>query len=227
MSYLSLQQEGNVLVLEMTNGDADNTFSNEVFDEWEALLHDVSGHQGDGCLLITSTHEKTFCNGINLPWLMAQSQADFQAFITRMENFYLRLATLDMPVIAAINGNCYAGGALLAASCDFRLMRADRGRFCLSEVKIKMPFTEGLLAIVRLIPDARAMYTLAVTSEPWGGDICAARGVVDAAVFHEQLMPLAMARAQQLASLNRATFSIIKRGLRREVTALATERGLL
>ena len=49
--------------------------------------------------------------------------------------------------------HAYAGGALIASACDFRTMRADRGRFCFPEVDIKIPFTPIMTEIVRLLPN--------------------------------------------------------------------------
>ncbi|NIQ10218.1 MAG: enoyl-CoA hydratase/isomerase family protein, partial [Gammaproteobacteria bacterium] len=68
-------------------------------------------------------------------------------FIEELENLLLRLAILDLPTVVAINGNCYAGGALIASACDFRYMRADRGRFCFPEVKIEKAFTPVMIEV--------------------------------------------------------------------------------
>jgi ribosomal protein L35AE/L33A len=63
-----------------------------------------------------------------------------KAFTLQLENMLLRLALLNLPVIAEIGGNAYAGGAILASACDFRFMRSDRGRFCFPEVHLGIPF---------------------------------------------------------------------------------------
>ena len=223
---LTLTREGDVFRITMTDTANDNTFSHAVLDDWNAALDLVSQTAGNAALVIGSASPKTFSTGINLGWIVTQPRAEVDRFLHRFDELFLRVATLNLPTIAEINGNCYAGGAILAAACDFRLMRSDRGRFCYTEVKIRLPFTPVMMEVVRLLPNAQAMFELSVTADAWGGELCAARGVVDAAVTAEDLPLLALERAAQLATKDRPTYTAIKRGIRDRVNTMAVERGL-
>lgn len=66
------------------------------------------------------------------------------------------LVLLPVPVIAAVNGLAYGGGAEIASRCDLRVM--DPGAvFCFSEVKLGlMPDHGGVVGLTRLIGPARA-----------------------------------------------------------------------
>ncbi len=223
---LTLTRDGDVFRLTLTDTAHDNTFSHAALDDWNDALDLVSQSAGNAALIIGSNSPKTFSTGINLGWVVTQPRAEVERFLHRFDELFLRVATLNLPTIAEINGNCYAGGAILAAACDFRLMRADRGRFCYTEVKIKLPFTPVMMEVVRLLPNAQAMFELSVTADAWGGEQCAARGVVDAAVSMDDLPLLAQERAMQLATKDRATYTAIKRGIRDRVNQMAVERGL-
>ncbi|MDF3031646.1 MAG: enoyl-CoA hydratase [Moraxellaceae bacterium] len=225
MNTLKLEKHGAVFVLTLTNGAAGNTLSDTVLAEYLDVFDAVERESGDAALVITSDDPKTFSTGIDLPWLM--QQPDPMAFATRLENMLIRLGLLNLPVIAAINGNAYAGGALLAAACDFRLMRADRGRFCYPEVNIRIPFTSAILEIVRLMPNAGAAQELALTGNAWGGEECARHRVVHQALAAEELLPAAMALAADLATRDRHTYAAIKKGLRPALLALAQQRNLI
>lgn len=54
-----------------------------------------------------------------------------------------------MPVIAAMNGHTFGNGSILACTCDYRFMKADRGFFCFPEVDINIPFLPGMLQVLR------------------------------------------------------------------------------
>ena len=51
--------------------------------------------------------------------------------------------------IAAINGHAFAAGAMVALAHDFRVMRNDRGFFCLPEVDIGMTFTDSMESVIK------------------------------------------------------------------------------
>lgn len=227
MTFMKLEKRGAVHILTLTNGDKDNTFNPDVLAEYRQSLDRIESNLENGALLITSDHPKTFCNGIDLPWLLTQQPEGFQAFVTELENLFLRVATLNLPVIAAINGNCYAGGAILASACDFRLMRQDRGRFCFSEVNIKIPFTPAMVEVISLLPDAKALHDLALTGKAVGGEEALSMKVVESIHSETGLFPEALAFAELMAQKHRATYTAIKRSLRAGVTTLAQERGLL
>ncbi|MES2918441.1 MAG: enoyl-CoA hydratase/isomerase family protein [Pseudomonadota bacterium] len=227
MSFMKLEKKGAVYVLTLTNGDKDNTFNPDVLDAYNECLDRIENHPDNAALLITSDHPKTFCNGIDLTWLLTQGPEGFKAFVDKLENFLLRLAVLNLPVIAAINGNCYAGGAIMASACDFRLMRADRGRFCFSEVNIKIPFTPVMTDIIKLLPDAQALRDLALTGKAVGGEEALKMKVADSIHSDTQLYPEALALAEQMAEKHRATYTAIKRSLRPDLSRVAVARGLI
>lgn len=227
MSFMKLEKRGEVYVLTLTNGEKDNTFNPDVLAEYHQHLDKIESNFDSAALVITSDHPKTFCNGIDLSWLLTQSPEGFQAFVEQLENLFLRVATLNLPVIAAINGNCYAGGAILASACDFRLMREDRGRFCFSEVNIKIPFTPVMTEVIKLLPDAQALRDLALTGKAVGGAEALQMKVADSIHSDTSLMPEAMAFAEMMAQKHRSTYSTIKRSLRPALVETAKTRGLI
>ena len=227
MGSIKLEKQETVFVLTLTNGEQDNTFNNEVLAEYMDAFDRIEADKENCALLITSPHSKTFCNGIDLPWLMTQAPENFKDFIERLENFFIRLSVLNLPVVASISGNCYAGGAIMACACDFRYMREDRGRFCFSEIKIKMPFTPAMLATIQLLPNRQALWEMALTSNAYGGFDCLRRQVVDKVYADDSLLFESRKLADEMSLKHRPTYAAIKRGLRREMMELAVQRGLL
>lgn len=224
---LEIKQHDKVVELCLTDTDNDNTLHPEVITHWNAALDEIEANGNNGALVITSQSEKVFSTGINLPWVTQQTDESFAAFIEDFDKLLLRLATFCMPTIGVLNGHTYAGGALIAAALDFRLMRADRGRFCFSEVNLKIPFTEVMTEIVRLLPSPQGAYELATTGAAWGGEECVQAGVVDQALGLEELRAAALAKAASIADKDRATFTRIKQDYRTKVSALARDRGVL
>lgn len=225
MGIMKLEKEGAVFVLTLTNGEAGNLLNTSVLEEYNLILDEVEKTIENSALVITSDHHKTFCNGIDLIWLM--QQVDPMHFITSLENFLFRLALLNIPVISAINGNAYGGGALIAIASDFRIMRGDQGRFCFPEINIKLPFTAGFWEIIHLLPSQNVKNDLVLTGDAWGGDMCAQRGVVHQAVSTDQVRGTAIDLAKELATKDRSTYVTLKYSLRSSLTHFAKLRGIL
>lgn len=47
-----------------------------------------------------------------------------------------RFLKLSIPTLCVIQGHAYAGGLIFALCHDFRVMKADSGKLCLSEINI-------------------------------------------------------------------------------------------
>ena len=119
-----------------------------------------------------------------------------------------------MPTIGCLTGHVYAGGAILATTLDFRLMREGRGFFCFPEVDIKILFSPIMYEILRLLPDHYALNELVLTGKRVGGKEALAMKIVSAVYPEETLYDKAMALATELAKKDRRTYAHIKRGLR-------------
>lgn len=211
MSYINLGRDGNVWTLALCHGD--NRINDDSLDEWNAALDQVEATDGNCALLITSADPKFFSNGLDLEGVTATKGFPhmLKVVVPRFEELLVRLARLPLPVVVALNGHAYGGGALLAACADFLLMRADRGRFCFPEVDIKLALTEVMTEVVKLLPNAGAAWEMAMTGVAWGGDEAFARGVVSKSLGEAELMPVALATAAALSGKDRKTYGEMKR----------------
>jgi enoyl-CoA hydratase/carnithine racemase len=221
MTTMNLQLRDGVHILSLINADngGDNRLTTEVVSEYLAALDTVEQYQGNTALLLTCEHEKTFSTGINLDWLMKLDDAGRREFSTVFETLLCRLALFNAPTVACINGNAYAGGAILASAADYRLMRSDRGRFCFPEVNIKIPFTPVTSDIGQLLPNQQAVKNMMLTGVAYTGQECAELQIVDAIYPAETLQAEAFELAKTLASKDRHSYFTIRNLLRPTITA--------
>lgn len=221
MTTMNLQVADGVHILTLTNAEngGDNRLTTEVVEEYLAALDIVEQYQGNTALLLTCSHEKTFCTGINLDWLLPLNDSDRREFTTAFETLLCRLALLSAPTVACINGNAYAGGAIVASATDFRLMRSDRGRFCYPEVDIKIPFTQISSDIGQLLPNRQALKNMMLTGVAYTGIECAELQIVDAIYPQDQLQQEALSLAKTLASKDRETYCKNRNLMRPEIVA--------
>jgi enoyl-CoA hydratase/carnithine racemase len=209
---MELTKEGAVYVLTLTNGA--NTLTEDVVGEYNDILDGLETSAENSALILTSSDPKFWCNGINLEWLLKQPHDYFPKFVELLDELFLRFALLPMPTVGCLTGHVYAGGAVLATTLDFRLMREDRGFFCFPEVDINILFSPVMYDILRLLPDHYAMNELALTGKRVGGKEALTMKIVSAVYPEETLYNKAMELAMELAKKDRRTYAHIKRGLR-------------
>lgn len=217
LTTMQLTLKDNVHLLTLTNGDNDNTFTLEVVQEYLSVLDTVERFEGNTALMISCEHEKTWCNGINLEAVGGRGEQHMVEFRHALETLYYRLALLNVPTLACVNGNVYAGGALLYAACDFRFMRADRGRICFPEVDIQIPFTPMMYDILDGIANPRALKRMTLLGEKITGEEALELGIVDEIYPVSELQEEAFEFARLLAGKHRHTYAEIKRGIKRNL----------
>lgn len=217
MSALTLNRNENVFVLSMDNPVRQNTLTDDVLDEWHDRLDEVEAASGNIALVITSSDPKIWSNGIDLEYVKQKGERYlFERFVHRVDALLVRLAWLNLPTLGCVTGHAFGGGILIAATMDFRTMRADKGFLCFPEIDIKLPLTHVMHACADLLPNETLRWEMVMTGKRVGGVEAARAGIVSAALDEAQLLPTTMGLAAQLAQKDRTTYVQMKRYARRD-----------
>jgi enoyl-CoA hydratase/carnithine racemase len=159
--------------------------------------------------LVTSARGKIWSNGLDLDWL-GQHQDQIQSFVDQVHELLAKFLAAPMPTVAAIQGHCFAAGAMLALAHDWRVMRADRGWWCLPEADINIPFTPGMSALIQAKLTPVAATDAMTGARRFGGGDALSAGIVDAAVEEERVLAEAVALAAAHAGKLGSTLATIK-----------------
>jgi enoyl-CoA hydratase/carnithine racemase len=173
--------------------------------------------------LVTKATGKFWSNGLDLEWMAANSEL-LEDFLPRLHELLARVLALDVPAVAALQGHTFAAGAMLALAHDQRVMRADRGFFCLPEIDIRIPFTPGMNALIAARLSAHTAHEAMTTGRRYGGLDALAAGIVDQAVDAEDVLPAAIELAAGLAGKDPATLAVIKQRLYADTLAALRDR---
>lgn len=187
-------------------GDDENRFSPDWLTAVEEALDEVAARPAP---LVTVGDGKQYSSGLDLDWV-GQHPDEFVAYAARVERVFARVLTLGVPTVAAINGHAFAAGAMLALAHDWRVMRADRGFFCLPEVDINIPFTPGMAALIQGKLSPRTAHEAMTTGRRYGGGDAATAGIVDVTASEDEVLGSALAIAAPLAGKDPGTLGAIK-----------------
>jgi enoyl-CoA hydratase/carnithine racemase len=175
---------------------------------------DVIGEDcGQGSAMVLTGFEKSFCNGLNLEKIMMLSAEEMALFGRRMPEIFRRILVLPCPTVAAINGHAFAAGAFLALACDYRIMREDRGWFCVSEVDVGVPISASMMGILQAKLPAITVRDAVLTGKRYTAGEAVTAGIADGKTSMELLLEQAKDQAKQLGTKEPGIFKTLKQTL--------------
>jgi enoyl-CoA hydratase len=151
-----------------------------------------------------------FSAGVDLQRIVDGGPSYVREFLPALSESFMAIFDHPGPVVAAVNGHAIAGGCVIAAACDVRLM--SRGTIGLAELSVGVPFPPVAMEIMRhaigaavghLVLTAALLDPAQAQSVGLVQHICEAEGLLDSAVD----------RAEQMARIPADVFSLSKRQL--------------
>lgn len=202
----TLDRHGDVFVLHI--GDTENRFHPDWIAAVNTALDEVENTEGPRAL-VTAATGKFFSNGLDLEWLMAHPEQR-RDYVLSVHRLFARVLSLPLVTVAALQGHTFAAGAMLSLAHDFRVMRADRGFWCLPEADIHIPFTPGMSALIQARLTPQTAHEAMVTARRYGGRDAQAAGIVDHAVAEDAVRTTAVDLAAAATAKAGPTVGTIK-----------------
>lgn len=202
----TLDRDGDVFVLNL--GSDENRFHPDWLSAVTALVEEVDATEGPRAL-VTTASGKFFSNGLDLDWLAA-NQDKANDYVTQVQTLLAKFLTLGVPTVSAIQGHAFAAGAMLTVAHDYRVMRGDRGYWCLPEVDIYIPFTPGMSALIMAKLTRQTRHEAMTTGKRYGGGEALAKAIVDQVEDEDEVLGAAVAWAGALAAKDGKTLGAIK-----------------
>jgi enoyl-CoA hydratase/carnithine racemase len=203
---LELTRDGEVFVLNL--GSDENRLHPDWLAGFNKALDEIEAAEPPRAL-VTAATGKFWSNGLDLDWLQA-NVSEGGRYMAAVHELFARVLALPLPTVAAIQGHCFAAGAMIAVAHDFRVMRADRGWVCFPEVDIGIPFTAGMAALIQGRLSKKTAHEAMTTGKRYGGTEALAAGIVDAVADEAQVLSTALEVARPLAAKAAATLGMIK-----------------
>jgi methylglutaconyl-CoA hydratase len=114
-----------------------NAFNEDAIADLTMAFDEASQDAGVRAIVLAA-NGPAFCAGADLHWMKKMagySPAENEADALRLADMLRTIYFSPKPVVARVQGDCYAGGMGLVAACDI-VVAAEGVNFCLSEVKL-------------------------------------------------------------------------------------------
>ena len=204
---MSVEFDRDVAVI--TWNDVENRIHRESLASLHAILDELQTRSGPLAVVLTGTG-KFFSNGVDLV-NFGHDLDELRAIFKELHRTIARLVVYPAYTVGALNGHTFAGGALIACALDHRVMREDRGFWCMNEADIGLPLDEKLSAILfNRLPRASAIEAM-LTARRYGGPDARSAGMVEEVASESDVLARAVAVAGAMAGKDRAVLAKHKR----------------
>ena len=197
-----------IAVIQLSHGKVqalDTSLCETLSDALGAAAEDASR-----ALVLTGTGS-SFSAGVDLFQVLNGGAEYLSGFLPAMQRLFRTLLEFRKPLVAAVNGHAIAGGCIIAATCDHRVMAEGKGRIGIPELIVGVPFPAVPFEIVRARVAPNEFRQLVFSGRTLDAIEATKVGLVDEAVALDALMPRAVAAAEHLAAIPTVTFSLTKR----------------
>jgi enoyl-CoA hydratase len=198
---LHVEDQDGVAVVRLAHGKV-NALDLELLHAITAAFTELD--RGDAAAVVLTGSERAFSAGVDL-WRIIDGGAGYaEEFLPALDAAFLAVFGIGKPAVAAINGHAIAGGAILAAACDQRVM--STGTIGVTELLVGVPFPTTALDILGYAwgrPAARRAVLTGATLRP---EEALAAGHVD----RIGTLAAAVAIARRLAETPPDTFRLTK-----------------
>lgn len=213
---IALDQQDGVFILRLQDGE--NRFNLDSLRAWNEALDRVEAAP-DPIALVTVGEGKFYSNGLDLAFMASAGAQKATQVVGGVHALLGRMLTFPCITIAAMNGHAFAAGAMVSLAHDYRVMRSDRGYFCLPEIDIKLPFTPPMQSLIQARLSKITAHEAMVTGRRYTADESLRASIVHQSVPEAEVLPAALAIGKSLAGKDRSTLVAIKRSMYGEVLA--------
>jgi enoyl-CoA hydratase len=205
-----------IATITLNDPETRNALSAELLGGLVESFQRARDEQQVRCVVLASSHEKTFSSGANLSGFAAEMALVHKHFGgERFVGLFKLIGELGKPTICAARGHVLAGALGIALACDL-IVAGETASFGTPEINIgAFPFMIMAL-IYRNVPRKRANELL-LLGERWSAEQAREAGIVNRVVPDSELEATVADWAGKLASKSPVIMRLGKEALRRQM----------
>jgi enoyl-CoA hydratase len=197
------------VAIALLDGGPINVLSPELLRELTCALDDFEDSDAR-VLVIGSEIEGVFASGGDVELVSRTDATGFVSYMHALREALDRLAGLEEPTIAALDGRALGGGLELALACTLRVAGAQVG-VGLPQIKLgTIPAAGGTQRLPRMIGHGKAL-DLLVTGRTVEAEEAYAIGLVDRLAPEGEALTVAVQLAREIASASMPAVAAVRR----------------
>jgi len=222
-STLLIERHESIALLTLNDAATRNSLSPDLVSALTAFLAGADADPALSCIVLTGAGEG-FCSGGNVKEMLRGAEPMFTGSPQQMQEAYRTgiqmiprlFQSLDVPVIAAVNGAAIGAGCDLACMCDIRIASTD-AKFAESFLRVGLVAGDGgAWLLPRVVGYPRAL-EMALTCRVIEAPEAQQWGLVTHVTERQALLETAMTMARTIAAFPPRSLRLNKRLIRQSM----------
>jgi enoyl-CoA hydratase/carnithine racemase len=209
MDYVKSDKQGQVEFITMARGKA-NPINSQMIEELATTFTAASADENVRSVVLASDGPGFFCAGFDVKEVFRFDRIGIEKFFGSFIDLYEFISRFPKPVVAAVNGHAYAGGAVLALACDTRVFAKGSYGFALNEIDLGIVLPPGLVRLANCAVSTSVAREMAFgrNLNPEAAFDC---GLASSLVEAEEIRSVALEVAEGLGKKPPLAFSGVKK----------------
>jgi len=213
MENIKCEIDGGILVITLAHGKA-NAIGWKMVEELTGAVNQAVADSAIRGVVLASASPRFFSAGFDVAEVFGYDRPKMHEFFGNFIDLYEGLNRLPKPVVAAISGHAYAGGAVLGLTADYRVMAEGDYGFALNEINLGVAIPLGFIRMAIDAVGHRNASEIVLTGKSISPEQALEMGLAAAVVKPILLLDRALEMARDLGSRPAGAFAKIKTGLR-------------
>jgi len=196
---ISVENIGDVALVRWNDGQ--NRINLDSIDRLRTIFRELGERDGQLAVVWTGA-DKFFSNGLDLD-RFGSNPEEMSETLTQLDRLFGQLMVFPGYLIAALNGHTFAGGAMLSLTADYRIMRSDRGYWCLNEVDINMFLPPNMADVILARMPKNSALEAMNTARRYSAAEAKEAGIVEAIAEGDDVLAKSLEFAAVIAQKNR------------------------
>jgi 2-(1,2-epoxy-1,2-dihydrophenyl)acetyl-CoA isomerase len=213
-------KDDGVAVITLNRPQSMNSFGLKMLSELLAAITDAKSDREVRVVVLTGAG-RGFCSGADVK---SFTTSDYQeGLLNAVRQMALAVESFEKPYVAAVNGAAVGGGCDIATMADIRIA-SEKAKFAVNHVRIAgVSIDGGYYFLNRVLGMAKTM-ELVLTRRFFNAREALAMGYVNQVVPHDDLMPVTMELAKDMAKASQPAIQAAKRLVRRATVQTLDEQ---
>jgi enoyl-CoA hydratase len=208
--------EAGVATITLNDPETRNALSPDMLGGLIEAFERARDENGARCVVLASSHDKTFSSGANLGGFAADAPLVQRHFGSeRFVGLFKLIGQLGKPTLCAADGHVLAGALGIALACDL-IVATERASFGTPEINVgTFPFM--IMALIYRNVARKKATELLLLGERWSAQEALAAGIVNKVVPADQLDAVVSDWAGKLAGKSPVIMRLGKEAMRRQM----------